>query len=55
MGGSLRTNSYEFHGETGRWTIPKTSWIDRICHLCETKKVDDEKHFSLRLSCVHTH
>ena len=43
----IRTNSHEFHGETGHWSIPKTSWDERVCHLCDTKKVEDEKQFLL--------
>jgi hypothetical protein len=43
----IRTNSHELHSETGRWSIPKTPWDERVCHLCDTKKVEDEKHFLL--------
>jgi hypothetical protein len=43
----IRTNSHEIHSETGRWSIPKTPWDERVCHLCDTKKVEDEKHFLL--------
>ena len=42
-----RTNSHELHSETGHWSIPKTPWDERVCHLCDTKKVGDEKHFLL--------
>jgi hypothetical protein len=42
-----RKNSHEFHSETGRWSIPKTPWDERASHLCDTKKVEDEKHFVL--------
>ena len=35
----LRTNSHELHSETGRWTVPKTPWVERICHLCENKNM----------------
>ena len=44
---NIRTNSHELHSETGCWTIPKTLCRERICHLCDTKKVEDEKHFLL--------
>jgi hypothetical protein len=27
--------------------IPKTLWDEIICHLCDTKKVEGEKHFIL--------
>jgi hypothetical protein len=43
----IRTNSYELHSETGGWSIPKTPWDERVCHLCDTTKVEDEKHFLL--------
>jgi hypothetical protein len=43
----IRTNSHELHSETGHWAIPKTPWQERICHLCDTKRVEDEKHFLL--------
>ena len=41
----IRTNSHELKSETWRWTIPKTPWDERICHLCDTKRVEDEVHF----------
>jgi hypothetical protein len=41
----IRTNSHELNNETEHWTIPKTSWEERVFHLCETKRVEDEKHF----------
>ena len=40
-------NSHELHSETGRWTIPKTPWVERICHLYENMKIVDENHFIL--------
>jgi len=43
----IRTNSHELHGETGHWSIPKMSWDERACHICDTKNVEDEKHFLL--------
>ena len=43
----IRTNSHELHSETGRWSIYKMSWDERVCHLCDTKKVEYEKHFLL--------
>jgi hypothetical protein len=39
----LRTNSHELHSEIGRWKICKTSWDERICHLCDTKRVEYQK------------
>jgi hypothetical protein len=32
----------------------KASWDERVCHLCDTKKVEDEKN-SLRLSNLYPH
>ena len=29
----IRMNSYELHSELGRWKVPKTPWMERICHL----------------------
>jgi len=43
----IRTNSHELHSETWHWTIPKTPWTERICHLCETMSIEDENHFLL--------
>jgi hypothetical protein len=43
----IRTNSHEIHSETRCWSIPKMSWDERVCHLCDTKKVEDENHFLL--------
>jgi hypothetical protein len=43
----IRTNSHELHSKTGRWTIHKTPWDEINCHLCDTKRVEDEKHFLL--------
>jgi hypothetical protein len=43
----IRTNSHELHTEIGRWSIPKTPWDERACHLCDTKKVEDENNFLL--------
>jgi hypothetical protein len=44
---TIRTNSHQLHGGTRHWTIPKTLWDERICHLFYTKRVEDEKHFLL--------
>ena len=40
-------NSHELHTETGRWTVPKTAWVERICHLCENRNIEDENRFLL--------
>jgi len=41
------TNSHELHSKIGRSTIPKTSWNEKNCHICDTKRVEYEKHFLL--------
>jgi hypothetical protein len=43
----IRTNSHELHSESGHWTNPKTPWDERICHHCDTKRVEYEKQFLL--------
>ena len=48
----IRIDSHELHSETEYWSIPKTPWDERVCHLCDTKKVEDENH-SLRLSSLY--
>ena len=50
----IRTNSHELHSETGRWAVPKTPWVERICHLCENMNIKDEKHFLLECP-TYTH
>ena len=36
----IRTNSHELHSEMGRWVVPKTPWVERICHLCENMNIE---------------
>ena len=43
----IRTNSHELRSETGRWSIPKTPWNDRIYQIFDSKEVEDERHFLL--------
>ena len=43
----IRTNSHELWSETRSWSIPKTPWNDRICHIFDFKQVEDEKHLLL--------
>ena len=43
----IRTNSHELHSETGHQAVPKTPWMERICHLCENRIIEDENHFLL--------
>jgi hypothetical protein len=43
----IRTNSHELYSETRCWSIHKTPWDERLCHLCDTKKDEDENHFLL--------
>ena len=50
----IRTNSHELHSETSRWAVPKTLWVERICHLCESTNIEDEKHFLLEC-LAYTH
>jgi len=42
-----KINITKIHSETRHPIIPKMLWDERICHLCDTKKVEDEKHFLL--------
>jgi hypothetical protein len=45
----IKMNSHNLlYSETWCWTISKTSWVERICHLCNVKRVKDEKHFLLK-------
>ena len=41
----IRTNSHELYSETGRWEVSKTPWVERIYHICEDMKIEDENHF----------
>ena len=43
----IKTNSHELHSEIGRWPVPKTPWVERICRLCENRNIEDETHFLL--------
>ena len=47
-------NSHELHRETGRWAVPKTPWVEGICHLCENMNIEDENHFLLEC-LAYTH
>ena len=50
----IRMNSHELHSKIERWSIPKTPWVERIFHLCESMSVEDENHFLLEcLSYTH--
>ena len=46
--------SHELHSETCHWKVPKTPWVERICHLCENMNIEDENHFFLECP-VYTH
>jgi len=48
----IGTNSHELHSETCRWEVPKTPWVERICHLRENMNIKDENHFLLE--CLRT-
>jgi hypothetical protein len=50
----IRTNSHELRSETGNWSITKTPWDERVCHLCDTNKVEVENHFLLNCP-AYTH
>ena len=47
-------NSHELHNERVGWVVPKTPWMEMICHLYENMNIEDENH-SLRVPCVHSH
>ena len=47
-------NFHELYSETGRWSIPKTPWAERICDLCESMSVEDANHFLLEF-LAHPH
>ena len=47
-------NSHEIHSEIGRWNVPKTPWVERICRLCEKRNIEDENHFLLECP-AYTH
>ena len=50
----IRTNSHELHSEIGCWRIPKTPWVERICHLCENVNIKDENHMLFECpTCTH--
>ena len=49
----IRTNSHEIHSEIGCWEVPKTPWMERICHLCENRNIEDENHFLLEWSAYN--
>ena len=50
----IRTNPHELHSETGRWSIRKNPWAERVFHLCESMSVDDVNHFLLEC-LAYTH
>ena len=41
----IRTSSHELHSETSCWAVPKTPWVEKICHLCENIKINDVPFF----------
>jgi hypothetical protein len=43
----IRTNSHKLHSETGHWSIQKMPWDEKVCHLFDIKKVEDEHQFFL--------
>ena len=50
----IRTNSHELHSEIGCWAVPKTPWLEMICHLYENMNTEDENHFLLECR-AYTH
>ena len=50
----IRMNSHELHSETGRWAVPKTPWVEGICHLYENMDIEDGNHFLLECP-TYTH
>ena len=50
----IRTDYHELHSETSHWTVPKTPWVERICHIYENMNIEDENHFLLECP-VYTH
>ena len=47
-------NSHALHTEIGRWEVPKTPWMERICHLCDNVNIEDENYFLLECP-AYTH
>ena len=45
----IRNNFHELQSETRWWSITKTRWNDRICQICDSRQVEDEKNFLFRL------
>ena len=43
----IRTKIHELLSENGCWFIPKTHWDENVCHFCDTKWIEDEKHIPL--------
>ena len=50
----IRKNSHELHSETCHWVVPKTPWVEKICHLYENMNIEDENHFLLECP-AYTH
>ena len=46
----IRINFHELYCKNGCWSILKRLWNERLCHLCDTKRIEDEKQFLLRCS-----
>ena len=47
-------NFHELDSEIGRWTVPKTPWVERIHRLCHNRNIEDENHFLFECP-THTH
>lgn len=50
----IKTNSHDLPSEIGYQSIPKTPWVEIVYYLCDTMRIEDEKH-SLKLSNLYSH
>jgi hypothetical protein len=48
----IRTNFDELHSEIGHCILPKMLWVERLCHLCDAKTIENEK-YSLKMTNIH--
>ena len=50
----IRINSQELHSEIVHWTIYKMTWVERMCLLYDTERVEYENNFILECP-IYTH
>ena len=43
----VKTNSHKLHNKTGHLFMTKTLWEERVCHLCDSMSIGDDKYFLL--------